>query len=212
MRVWDERVLPRLVDATLSTGPVHRLRAEVCSGLSGRVLEIGFGSGLNQSHYPEAVTEVVAVEPSDLAWQLAQRHRVESGPAVVRSGLDGQALLEGDDTCDAALITFTLCTIPDHLRALAEVRRVLRPGAEVHFVEHGLSPDPAVARWQHRLEPLQRRFAGGCHLTRDPVEALEGSGFDVVRVDTGYLPGPRVGKPFAWTYRGVARLTRGAGA
>lgn len=201
---WEERVVPHLVEATCGTGAVRWHRRQVVAGLRGRVVEIGFGSGLNVPHYPTSVSEVRAVEPSDRAWGLAADRVAQSPVPVVRSGLDGQALAEPDDTFDAALVTFTLCTIPDQRAALREVRRVLRPGGTVHFLEHGLSPDDGVARWQHRLEPLQRRVAGGCHLTRDPVADLASVGLAVGEVHREYLRGPAVNKPLAHLYRGVA--------
>jgi ubiquinone/menaquinone biosynthesis C-methylase UbiE len=198
-------VLPRLVDRVCGVGELHRRRARACEGLSGRVLELGFGSGHNVEHYPAAVTEVSAVEPNDDAWHLA-RHRVAASRVpVLRSGLDGQRLTEADASVDHVLTTFTLCTIPRLDAALAEAHRVLRPGGEVHFLEHGLAPDPGVRRWQRRLEPVQRRLAGGCHLTRDPVAALEGAGFEVVEVERGYLPGPAVARPGTYLYAGRAR-------
>jgi SAM-dependent methyltransferase len=179
-------------------------RERVCAGLRGRVLEIGFGSGLNLGCLPHEVTSVVAVEPSDVGWRLSAKRRAASVVPVERRGLDGQAIDEADGSCDAALSTFTLCTIPDAGKALREVRRVLRPGAELHFLEHGHSPDPGVARWQRRLEPLQRRVAGGCHLTRDLPALLAEAGFDVVDLEVGYLPGPAPSHPFGYLYAGVA--------
>ncbi len=204
MSWWEDRVLPHLVEASCGTGAVRFHRRPVVAGLHGRVLEIGFGSGLNVPLYPAAVAEVHAVEPSDRAWGLAAG-RVEASPVrVVRTGLDGQRLTEPDGAFDCALSTFTLCTIPDQRAALREVRRVLRPGGTLHFLEHGLSPDAGVARWQRRLEPLQRRVAGGCHLTRDPLADLAATGFEVLDVHREYLRGPRVNQPFAYLYRGVA--------
>lgn len=200
---WEAHVLPRVVDRALGVQEVSALRAQVCEGLEGRVLELGFGSGLNVPHYPAALTELAAVEPSDLAWRLASR-RVAGEARVVRSGLDGQCLEEPDESFDAVLSTFTLCTIPSLPTALAEASRVLRPGGRFHFLEHGLAPTPAVQRWQSRLEPVQRRVAGGCHLTRHPVEALRAAGFDVVAVESGYLPGPLVNRPLAHLFWGRA--------
>src|SRR4051794_2052339 len=164
---WTERVVPRLVDRSLSTQDVMELRREVCADLTGRVLEIGFGSGLNIGLYPAAVTAVDAVEPADLAWELSAPRRSRADVPVERVGLDGAHLAAEDATYDAVLSTFTLCTIPDVGTALSEVRRVLRPGGTLHVLEHGLAPDPRVATWQRRLDPLQGRAAGGCHLTRD---------------------------------------------
>lgn len=194
---WDQQVVPRVADRLLGAGALDRLREEVCEGLSGEVLEIGFGSGLNVDHYPAAVTRVSAVEPSDVAWRIAQeRHIGRSSAPVVRAGLDGQALALADASVDSAVSTFTLCTIPDLGSALREVRRVLRPGGELHFLEHGLAPDPGVARWQHLLTPLQRRVGAGCHLDRPVADAVTASGLVVEGLRTFYvaerLPGAKV--------------------
>src|SRR6478736_225494 len=171
MAWWTDHVVPHLVDRSLSTEPVMRLRAETVSGLTGRVLEIGFGSGLNAALYPVDVDRVDAVEPSAVGWELSEARRRAAQVRIERVGLDGQLLDAEDASYDAVLSTFTLCTIPDVVRALEEVRRVLRPGGRLHFLEHGLSPDASVAAWQRRLDPVQRAVAGGCHLSRD-VPAL----------------------------------------
>ncbi len=140
MGFYERRVLPRVLNVACGTKVVEPLRRRVCDGLAGEVVEIGFGSGLNIPFYPGAVTRVAAVEPSDLGWQLAgQRLKAASLP-VQRSGLDGRSLPFEDDSYDAALFTWTLCTIPDAAAALCEVRRVLKPGGTLHFVEHGLAP------------------------------------------------------------------------
>lgn len=202
--MWEERVLPRLVDRALSTGPVQQLRARTCEGLQGRVLEIGFGSGLNLPHLPSTVTSLDAVEPSDLAWSLSQERRDPGTLPVHRIGLDGQRLAAPDATYDAVLCTFSLCTIPDAALAAREVRRVLRPGGRLHLLEHGRSPDDGVRTWQRRLEPLQRRVAGGCHLTRDPLQLVTTAGLHVEESDQRYLPGPALGRPWSYGYRAVA--------
>ena len=191
MRWWDEQVVPRVTDRLLDVGEIHRLRARVCAGLEGEVLEIGFGSGLNVPHYPPAVHRVDAVEPSDVAWHLAGDRRSQTAARVVRTGLDGELLDAPDESYDAALCTFTLCTIPDVDAALREVRRVLRPGGTFHFLEHGLSPDPEVARWQHRLQPVQGRVGGGCHLDRPIAEIVARSGLRVDELETFYGARPR---------------------
>ena len=157
------------------------------------MLEIGFGSGLNVPVYPPAVTAVSAVEPAGLGWRLAAKRVTASPVPVRRAGLDGQALPFADDSFDSALSTWTLCTIPDPGAALRELLRVLRPGGTFHFLEHGLAPDEKVRRWQHRLEPVQRRVAGGCDLTRRSVDLLTAAGFTIVEVDQFYEPGaPKV--------------------
>ena len=165
----------------------------MCTGLVGDVVEIGFGSGLNVPFYPAGVTRVAVIEPSDLGWKLAGK-RVAASPVLVqRSGLDGQAFEFADDSFDCALSTWTMCTIPDLETALGEVRRVLRPGGTLHFVEHGLAPDESVAGWQRRLEPVQKRLFGGCHLTRQIVDLVEESGFTIKEIETFYEEGaPKV--------------------
>lgn len=205
MGLWEERVVPRLVDRSLRTPEIGELREAVCAGLRGEVLELGYGSGLNARFYPAAVSTVSAVEPSDLAWRLSERRREASRVPVVRVGLDGQRLAADDASYDAVLSTFTLCTIPDAARALAEVRRVLRPGGSLHFVEHGLAPEPGVVSWQRRLDPVQRRLAGGCHLSRDIPALVRDAGLEVVELRAEYLPGPRVARP--WTYGYLGRAT-----
>ncbi len=203
MRLWDERVVPRLADKSLRHPAIMELRKPVCAGLKGRVLELGFGGGLNTRFYPEAVESVDAVEPSDVGWGLSERRRAESSTPIDRVGLDGQALDAGDAAYDSVLSTFTLCTIPDVELALREVRRVLRPGGTFHFLEHGSGPTEKVRRWQRRMEPLQKAVAGGCHLTRDTPALVEAAGMDVVELEQGYLGGPDVSKP--WTYLSSGR-------
>ncbi len=190
MGLYGEQVLPRIINVACAAGPVvGPLRERVCAGLSGEVVEIGFGSGLNVPHYPAAVSRVAAVEPSDVGWKLAEDRVGASSVPVARAGLDGQALPFEDDSFDCALSTWTMCTIPDIDGALAELRRVLRPGGTLHFIEHGLAPDESVARWQRRLEPVQRRLFGGCHLTRPIVDLVERAGFVVRELDEFYEKG-----------------------
>ena len=159
MGLYGERVLPRILNAACGSKAVEPLRRRVCAGLAGDVVEIGFGSGLNVPFYPPTVSRVDAVEPSDLSWKLAGRRLSATTVPVQRSGLDGQLLPFADDSYDAALSTWTLCTIPDVAAALRELRRVLKPGGTLHFLEHGLAPDEAVRRWQRRLDPLEQRIA-----------------------------------------------------
>ncbi|MET1038239.1 MAG: class I SAM-dependent methyltransferase [Aeromicrobium sp.] len=204
MAWWSDHVVPRVVDRALSTDDVMQERAAACVGLSGRVLEIGFGSGRNIGLYPAAVESVSAVEPSDTAWRMSADRRASSTVPIVRSGLDGQALDEPDATYDSVLSTFTLCTIPDVESALSEARRVLRPGGALVFLEHGLAPDPRVATWQRRLDPLQGAVVAGCHLTRDMAALVTGAGFRMDTLDRHYLPGPAFAHPWTYAYSGTA--------
>lgn len=207
MTLWDDRILPHLIDRALSTGDVMKERERVCAPLRGRVVEIGFGSGLNVEKYPDAVESVSAVEPSDEAWRLSAERRQASRVPITRSQLDGQALDEPDGSYDAALTTYTLCTIPDAALALSELRRVLRPGGVLVFLEHGSAPEPGVARWQRRLDPLQRRVAGGCHLSRDIPALVTSAGFEIADLEQRYLPGPRLARPWTYGYGGSATRT-----
>ncbi len=191
MGFYGDQFVPRFINVACGTKELHRLRRRVCTGLEGEVLEIGFGSGLNVPFYPASAKRVDAVEPSGVGWKLAAARVASSPVPVQRSGLDGQSLPFADETHDAALSTFTLCTIPDAHAALREVHRVLRPGASLHFVEHGLAPDAAVQKWQRRIEPVQKRLFGGCHVTRPIVEMITAAGFTITEIDTFYEKGPK---------------------
>jgi SAM-dependent methyltransferase len=189
MGFYGQRILPRIANVSCGVKSLEPLRRRACDGLCGDVVEIGFGSGLNVPFYPREVTRVAAIEPADLSWKLADKRLGATTVPVERSGLDGQALPFEADSFDAALSTWTLCTIPDPLAALREVRRVLKPAAKLHFLEHGLAPDERVQRLQRRFEPLQKRMCGGCHFTRPIVDLLTAAGFTIDELDVFYEPG-----------------------
>jgi ubiquinone/menaquinone biosynthesis C-methylase UbiE len=198
---YDDEVLPRAINVMLGNRECAKLRARAVAGLEGEVLEVGFGSGLNVPLYPAEVTKVLAVDPATVGRKLAA-DRVAASPIPVEYvGLDGEALPLPDESVDHALSTWTLCTIPDVHRALLEIRRVLRPGGTLHFLEHGLCPEPKVAKWQHRLTPLQRRIAGGCHFNRDIDALLVDADFTITREDHFSMRGP---KTMGYMYEGVA--------
>ena len=189
MGLYGEQVLPRIINVACGLKGAQPLRRRVCEGLEGDVVELGFGSGLNVPFYPAAVKRVAAVEPADVGWKLAEKRLRATSVPVERSGLDGQSLPFADNSYDAALSTWTLCTIPDVAAALSEVRRVVKPGGTLHFVEHGLAPDERVRRWQHRFEPMQKKVFGGCHLTRPVVDLLTAAGFTITDLDQFYEEG-----------------------
>jgi SAM-dependent methyltransferase len=186
MGFYEDRIVPRIVKVACGSKDIDEHRARVCAELTGEVVEVGFGSGLNVGFYPEAVTRIAAVEPSDVGWRLAAKNLATATVPIERSGLDGQSLPFEDDSFDSALSTFTLCTIPDGVAALRELRRVLKPGGKLHFVEHGLAPDEKVQRWQNRLNPLEQRLAGGCNFNRVIPAMVTDAGFTMVDLDQFY--------------------------
>ncbi|HEY1641152.1 MAG TPA: methyltransferase domain-containing protein [Streptosporangiaceae bacterium] len=198
---YSDQVVPRVLVAMMRGREYQQLRARTLAGLHGEVLEIGFGAGLNVPFYPDRVTRVQAVDPAAIGRKLAAKRLAASPVPVEFAGTDAQQLPAGDQSVDSVLSTWTLCSIPDPGRALAEVRRVLRPGGALYFIEHGLSPDPGVARTQRRLTPLQRAVAGGCHLDRPVGQLLTAAGLELTRLQTYYASGPRAQ---AYTFEGVA--------
>jgi len=199
--VYGDQVLPRALDLWMRGADVREVRARVAAGMTGVVLEIGFGSGLNVPQYPAGVTQVLAVDPATVGRRLAATRIAAHAAPVEFIGTDAQALSAAGSSADFVLSTWTLCTIPDPGRALAEAYRVLRPGGELHFVEHGLSPEARVARVQHRLTPLHRRVVGGCHLDRPIADLIAGAGFRLARLENYYFHRPRA---VGYTYEGVA--------
>jgi ubiquinone/menaquinone biosynthesis C-methylase UbiE len=202
MGFYREQLLPRFQDKVMARKPTRAVRTRVCEGLAGTVVEVGFGTGLNAPYYPRAVTKVVAVEPSRVCMRIAEPRIRQSSVAIEYGGLTGEQLDLPSGTFDAVLSTWTLCTIPKLDAALAELRRVLKPGGSFHFVEHGHAPDQNVVRWQERLEPLNKRLAGGCHLTRRVAEDIERAGFEIEKLETYYFKGEP--KPMGYTYEGRA--------
>lgn len=186
MAFYREQVLPRVRNRLLDLGGTREIRARVCAGLRGEVIEIGFGSGLNLPFLPDDVATLWAVEPSRVARALSTRRRADAPVPVVFAADDAGALPFPDQRFDAALSTWTMCTLPDPVAALREVRRVLKPGRTLHFVEHGASPDEPVARWQDRATPLWHQLAGGCNLNRDVPGLLARAGFTVTTLETYY--------------------------
>jgi ubiquinone/menaquinone biosynthesis C-methylase UbiE len=202
MSFYEDRVLPHLVNTVMNTKLTREIRGRVCSGLQGDVLEIGFGTGHNLPFLPAAVTRLRAVEPSQRSVGLAASRMAAAKVPVEVVGLDGQELPLPDDSADMALVTWSLCTIPDPVMAMREVARVVKPGGRVHFVEHGRSPNASVRKWQERLNGIQNRLAGGCNLNRDIPALIEAAGLRIERLDRYYGKGEP--KPLGYLYEGVA--------
>lgn len=199
---WYERnLLPRLIDFACGIGAIRRQRIKVIPLAHGRVLEVGIGTGLNLPFYDAArVTAIVGVEPSLKMHRLAQKRSRRAGIAVELVGLSAEKLPLADASFDTVVSTYTLCTIPDPVAALREMRRVLVPGGRLLFSEHGRAPDANVRRWQTRLQPYWCKLAGGCMLDRDIPALLERSGFRP-DLQARYLPGPRI---LSYHYWGTA--------
>ena len=202
MGFYERRILPWILDATMRQAMLEVYRRRVAGAAEGRVLEIGLGSGLNLRHYGAAVTEIIGVDPSPALLAKARETRTPAGlrAAIIEGSAETLPLDAG--SIDTVVTTWTLCSIPNVSRALAEARRVLRPGGQLLFVEHGLSPDPGVTRWQHRLTPIWKRIAGGCHLNRPIEDLVREAGFRIDQIDAGYMEGP---KPLTYMYEGRAR-------
>ncbi len=200
--LWRRYVHPRLLDVAMDTEETREVRTRVCAPLSGEVLEIGFGTGLNLAALPPAVTRVRAVDPLHRGIERASGRISERGIPVDLIGPDARDLPVPDDSVDTVLCTWSLCSIDDPVAAVTEIARVLRPGGALHFVEHGGSPEPKVRRWQHRLDGPWSRLAGGCHLDRDIPSVLLAGGLDITALETYYTRSePHV---LGWTFEGRA--------
>lgn len=187
--LYDRFVLPTLLKCACSSPPLMKQRAKVVPGAEGRVLELGIGMGLNLGFYdPEKVTSVTGVDPAPELRAAAEA--APRNPRLAVSVEDGtaEALPFEDRSFDCVVCTFTLCSVQTPQAALAEARRVLKPGGRFLFCEHGLAPDPGIAKWQRRIEPVWKRIAGGCHLTRPVTSAIETAGFNVGRRESMYVP------------------------
>lgn len=204
MGLYARHALPKLIDAACAQKPMTELRARYVPRATGRVLEIGFGTGLNLPHYATgcaAPTAVVALEPSRDIAARAERRLAETPLAVEVLCESAEEIPAPDATFDTVLSTWTLCSVPNVYQALREMRRVLRPHGRLLFIEHGASHEPRVLAWQRRLSPAWKLIGGGCHLARQADRLIEDAGFRIAELETGYLPGPKVA---AFTYRGVA--------
>lgn len=200
---WDRHVMPRLIGCACASKPIMKQRAKVVPKAHGKVLEFGIGLGLNLGWYdPAKVESVVGVDPSlELRDRALAAPRPEGLQVVIREGVAEELPFDAGEF-DCVVCTFTLCSVQSPERALAEARRVLKPGGAFLFAEHGLAPDEGVVRWQRRLEPAWKAIAGGCHLTRPITASIAGAGFKVAASDSMYLPGTP--KALGWSEWGEA--------
>ncbi len=190
--LYEKHILPRLIDAACSQPPMTELRSRYVSQATGKVLEIGIGSGLNLRHYGADVESITGVDPAAELTEKAKQRASEISAPVEVLGISGESLDLDNNAFDSIVCTWTLCSIPNPYRAVDEMRRVLKPGGKLIFVEHGRSDEAHIAKWQRRIEPLWKVIGGGCHLTRRADELLADGGFNITQQETGYQPGPKV--------------------
>ena len=201
MNFYERWILPPLLDLVMRRQDLARYRRAAVAAARGRVLEIGVGSGLNFALYGKQVELVYGIDPSARLLAIARRRAAASGIPAELLQASATAIPLSDDAVDTIVMTWTLCSIPDPLAALREMRRVLKPDGNLFFVEHGLSPEPSVERWQHRITPAWRRMAGGCHLDRKMDDLIRQAGFDLTNLHEEYAPGPRA---MSYMYQGCA--------
>ena len=202
MNLYDRYMLPPILDFVMRQDQLQEYRQAVIAAASGRVLEIGVGSGLNFSFYRKEADTVIGLDHSPRLLAMAQRRAAAAGVRAIFVQASATAIPLADNAVDTIVMTWTLCSIPDPLTALREMRRVLKPGGMLLFVEHGLSPELGVERWQHWLTPIWRRIAGGCHLDRKMDNLVRDAGFELSEIRTKYARGPRA---FTYMYEGCAR-------
>ena len=200
--LYDQYLLPSLIDMACGMKAIGKQRAKVVHKAQGTVLEIGIGTGLNMRYYDSTkVEKLIGLDPALQMHRLAQQRIAQAGLSVELVGLPAERIPLDDSSIDTVVMTFTLCTIPDPLAALKEIRRVLKKNGKLLFCEHGKAPDANVHAWQNRLQPVWGKLAGGCHLNRDIPDLLAQAGFQFDELETMYVPGPKV---FTYNYWGQA--------
>jgi ubiquinone/menaquinone biosynthesis C-methylase UbiE len=203
MSVYDRYLLPRLTNLACGSKPTRKQREKIVHRAYGDVLEIGFGGGLNLQHYDaDKVRKVFGLEPSE-GMRASARSRIEASAIDVELiDLPGEEIPLDDNSVDSVLVTYTLCTIPDAVKALRGMRRVLKPKGQLFFCEHGRAPDESVYKWQRRVNPVWQRLAGGCNMDRDIPALLSEGGFSIEEDNRMYIPGLRV---LSYNFWGSAR-------
>ncbi|MFU7528544.1 class I SAM-dependent methyltransferase [Qipengyuania sp. ASV99] len=201
---YDAHIMPRLIKCACGTGQVMKRRAAIVPLARGDVFELGCGGGINHDFYDaSAISSYAGIDPHGVLLDSARAAAEAKGwPATLRQA-QGEDIPFPSSNFDTVVCTFTLCSVEDPQRVLSEMRRILRPGGQVLFLEHGRAPDGGVAKWQERIEPMWKRLAGGCHLTRSIGSAFRGAGFDVEPLGQGYLP--KAPKFAMWNEWGIAR-------
>jgi SAM-dependent methyltransferase len=201
MGFYRERIVPALIDLSMRNTVLRPYRARVAGAVEGRVLDVGVGSGLNLPFYGGKAREIFGLDPSPRLLARAQTNAAQAQCPVHLIEGSAERIPLADHSVDTIVMTWTGCSIPAVGTALAEMRRVLRTGGRLLFVEHGRAPEAGVARWQDRLDPFWHGISGGCHLNRKIDDLLSDAGFRIDRLQTGYIPGPRI---MTFMYEGAA--------
>jgi len=203
MGFYSRHILPACLDMACGVKPIQKQREKIVPLAEGVVLEIGIGSGQNLPFYDASkVTKVIGVDPDEHIWKRSSRRRKVCPIPVERIGLSGEDIPLDDNRVDNVVVTYSLCTIPDPVKALGEMKRILKPGGRIFFSEHGMAPDENVRKWQNRIDPIWKKIAGGCHTGRDIPDLFAQAGIDFENLEQMYIPGP---KPLGYNYWGTAR-------
>lgn len=203
MGFYDKYILPCCLDKACAIGPITKQRQKIVPNAHGVVLEIGIGSGLNLPHYDASkVTRIIGVDPDEHLWKRSAARRAACEIPAERTGLNGEDIAMESESVDTVVVTYSLCTIPDPVRALGEMQRILKPGGQILFTEHGKAPDAGVAKWQARIDPVWKKIAGGCHSGRDIPAFFGEAGLEFENLEEMYIPGPKV---LGYNYWGSTR-------
>jgi len=202
MGFYARHILPLCLDKACGIGPIEKQRAQIVPLAKGNVVEIGIGSGLNLPHYDaQKVSNITGIDPDEAIWKRSKKRREACAIPIERIGLSGETIPIEDKSADTVLVTYSLCTIPDPVKALKEMKRILKPNGQLLFCEHGKAPDAKVARMQNRIDPVWKRLAGGCHSGRDIPQLFHAAGLNIKTLEEMYIPGPKV---LSYNYWGVA--------
>lgn len=203
MGFYEKHILPLCLDKACAIEPITKQRQKVVPLASGVVLEIGIGSGLNLPFYnPEKVSKVIGVDPDDYMWKRSAKSRAKAAIEIERIGLSGEEIPLAKNMADTVVVTYSLCTIPNPVKALKEMTRILKPGGQILFTEHGKAPDANIHKWQNRIDPYWKKIAGGCHSGRDIPELFRQANLKFDTLEEMYIPGPKV---LGYNYWGAAR-------
>ena len=203
MGLYQKLILPHLLDCACGMKAIARQRQKIIPLAHGHVVEIGIGSGRNLPFYDQSkVDKLIGIDPDVHVWKRAKKARDKFYQPLQRLGLSGEAIPLPDACADTVVVTYSLCTIPDPVKALKEMRRLLKPDAQLLFCEHGKAPDAHVQKWQARIDPVWRKIAGGCHSGRDIPALLNAAGLNTIALQQEYIPGPKI---LSYNYWGQAR-------